>query len=105
MIPCMARLSLSCHITSGHGQLQGWAVRVQAGLGAGISARCIWHVREGTTARVAARASLTGMQLEVGALQKVGDFSTAGCSVVVNLQVSICLYICLGEGERQRLLR
>ena len=36
------------------------------GLQAGVTARCVWRIREGTTARIVGRAGLSGVQVRRG---------------------------------------
>ena len=57
------------------------------GAGLGVSLRYVRQFTEKTAGRVVAKAGLAGLELELGATQRVSEFSTAGMGVSVGTQV------------------
>ena len=60
----------------------------QVGAGLGVSLRYVRQFSEKTAGRVVAKAGLAGLELELGATQRVSEFSTAGMGVSVGTQVT-----------------
>ena len=50
-------------------------------MGLGVSLRYVRTIDEKTTARIVAKAGVTGIELEVGATRRVSQFSNAGMAV------------------------
>lgn len=54
----------------------------------GLQGRCVWKFSDSTSGRVALRVGTSGVDLEVGASQRVSEFSSAGLAVAIGLYVS-----------------
>ena len=63
-------------------------VRSQVGAGLGISLRYVRQFTDKTAGRVVVKAGLAGLELELGATQRVSEFSAAGMGVSVGTQVA-----------------
>ncbi len=60
----------------------------QVGAGLGVSLRYVRQFTDKTAGRVVAKAGLAGLELELGATQRISEFCTAGMGVSVGTQVS-----------------
>ena len=67
---------------------------MQMGAGLGISARYVRTLSAKMTGRVAIRAGMAGVEVEIGANRQISQFSTAGMSVSVGLAVRSSIPIC-----------
>lgn len=64
---------------------------VQVGMGLGVSARYVRNLSDTMTGRIVARASMGGIELEIGSNRRISQFSTAGMSVSVGLPM-VCAH-------------
>lgn len=63
-------------------------VKIQVGMGAGVSARYVRSLTERSTGRMSGRFGSTGVELEIGASRRLGHSASAGLYVAVGLAVS-----------------
>ena len=71
-----------------------WAVHstlAQVGMGLGVSARYVRTLSDKMTGRIVARASIGGVELEIGTNRRISQFSTAGMSISVGVPMVCAL--------------